>query len=74
MIMDDYGCCDMQCQAGIQNRFQNTLACYKNDTPYNIFSPETKKNVRILQFNIKAYCVYLQVKLWRLHLLECEEK
>lgn len=39
-----------------------------------IFFSRNKRNVRILQFNIKAYCIYLQVKLCRLHLLESEEK
>lgn len=75
MIMVDYGGCDKQCQAGTQNRFQNnTLACCRNDTLTIFFFSRNKRNVRTLQFNIKEDCIFLQVKLWRLHLLENEEK
>lgn len=73
MIMVDYGCCDMQRQAGIQNRFQSNWH-EAGMTLLQYFFSRNKRNVRTLQFNIKAYCLYLQVKLWGLHLLESEEK
>lgn len=63
-----------QCQTGVQNRFQNAiLARRRNDFIAISILFFAEKNVRRVQFDFKAYFIYLKVQLWRVCLPESEE-